>query len=602
MFLWCGRVRVVEKNLIGESKLFPKGAFAYVTGAGTKRQTDEWGVRGIFSGGSFTYGLTDRLNLGGTLAFQNAYFDPVTIVDQDEDDRQFPEQSSHIAFHVAWQPFGEAYLTGDVAWSDGKERYTRKDINDFALQFDFRFKPLDKLLTHLYYFRYGPDFFNGSNRKLRDREGQIVRVEWDLARQWAVRAAGGQVYNNLRGTVDETLITDFQTFSVSTKAIPRTWLEFNYDRLSADWEEKDHEIYTIHLSGRPTSTLLIDGYYAWGDEQLTPSQNSDFFQGLRLPGFSIRGSRITQISVSESLPWGDRFALLYSQSSQTEEASVIYNALFPAWANMRMRNELGYDFEDESYFYVNQTEIPLGRSLSRLGFKARFEEREWQVAVTLTLQELFGFHKARPHHITQKRIVPEQGYIHGRVFLDRNANALPDAGEPGLAGIIVQTDRHGRYTTDRWGYFVFPVHLDNRKVQLSVEAESIPAIFVCTHCRQQAYFKRGESTEVNFGLTPAHVVIGRVLVRNQKGETEPLTGVRVSVVNPDQDETLAESVTGSTGGYYLQNIKPGEFLVKVDVATIPKRYEVQQTTSYIRILPSDQPQEIKIQDFVFVEK
>ena len=609
-----GVLTVIEKSIFGTSNLLEKGRFAYLTGVGTNRETDEWEAYGTFAGARGFYGISDRLTIGITTAFQERFNDPVESL-SDSEDRQYPDSSLHAGAQFGWKPFDNSIFLGDFAWVKGTEgdaengfedeirgQYKDKDrFEDFSFQLNGRFFPGNKIELQGLCFWYGPDFFNGSNRDLRDRQGYVLNTKWSLFSNWSLYAAGGQVWDNVKDDKDETLNIEFQSAKISTGIIPRSKLSVSFDRLVPSWDEDEKNNFFFELRSNPFFGINFTGTYSAGDD-LDLDDNDDFFDGLRLPGISLHKSRNTTARIKKNLPWGGSLGLSYRESENNEEASVIHSWKFRKWLPIEIRTELGHDIYEDTIFFENRTEIPLGRSRkTRAGIHSEYDKREWKVEIYFNITEIFSLIGGRPRYISGSRMNPDNGAICGKVFLDRNANAVLDPGEPGVSDLEVLLNNRRSAETDENGNFLYKLPGDAEQVQLNLHPDSIPAIYSCTHGRQKANLKQGEITRVNFGVTPVNVISGYVLSKGAEDEQKSVGGVRVYVLRMGTDEQIAESITANDGSYYLEDIRPGDYTVQIDPETVPFEYVVQTAKGIIvGIAAGDEPKEIQLQDFVII--
>jgi hypothetical protein len=80
---------------------------------------------------------------------------------------------------------------------------------------------------------------------------------------------------------------------------------------------------------------------------------------------------------------------------------------------------------------------------------------------------------------------------------------------------------------------------------------------------------------------------------------KPVSGVRVYLSNPQSGLLVADSVTGGDGGYYLGDVKPGRYVLRVDPKTLPKQYEVTEQERTVEVKPTrEEFMEIEMADFV----
>ena len=605
-----GVTTVIEKSILGTSALLPKGGFMYFTGAGTDRETDEWQTRGTFAGARGFYGITNHLTAGVTTAYQKDFFEPVTSL-SDIGDRQYPDSSLHLGFQASWKPTDCCLLSGDMAWVSGNEgRYDETDsefkshagFNDRSFKIDGLFFPKTNLDFEVLAFWYGPEFFNGANKDLRDRKGYVLNTEWRASSKIVLFLAGGSVRDNVENQRDETLLVDFQSAQTTVNLIPKTSLTFLYDRFSPDWEKEDKNLLTLEFRTTLLPGITTTGEYSRG-EDLRFDEEDQFLQGLRLPGISLYGSRNTSVSMRKKMRWGGNIGVRYRETDTTEEASVTYTDTIQKWIPIELKIEAGYNMEDKTPLFESRLETPVGRSRkTRGGIHVEYDNEEWKAEVYFTLTELFSFIGGRPQYISGSRISPDNGAICGKVFLDRNADGVMDSDEKGVSYVEVLLNNRRRVETDKDGNFVFPSPGNVPEVHMNVNPESIPAIYSCTHGQQEAILRKGEITLVNFGVAPVNAVTGYVFSENEEKKMEPMIGTRLFVLTIDGSKQIAESVTAGDGSYYLQDIRPGKYVLRFDEKTIPKNIVIKGESPVIDIAPSDDLQEINLPDIIFIHE
>ena len=596
---------VIEKSMLGDSSLLAQGGFAFLTGLGTNRDTDEWDTRGIFSGGRFFYGITNRLTIGATMAYQEDFFEPAILSSSESGDRQYPYSSMHTGAQFTWQLFERSVLVGDFSWVQWDEDPAideQETFEDLAFNFDWHIFPIDKqnIDFQSFYFWYGPDFFDGVHRNLMDRQGYVFNTNIKNFADWRFQAAGGQVWDNVEQNSDETLSVDFETIEISSKIIPLSTFTFSVDRFAPDWNEDAKTLFSYSMRCRPFSGLDVSALYSTGDD-IRFDENDDFLDGLTLPGISRYASKAKSAMIRKSLPWGGSLALNYFESGSKERASVIHMDRFSKWVPLEMRTEVGYDIDIRDYFFENRTEMPLGDSgRSRFGWQARYEDQEWKVEVYLNITEGFSFFDGHCRHITSRRVNPESTIVCGKVFLDRNANALLDEEEMGIEDIEVSLNNQYDIATDENGNFLMSVPGNTKTGIINLHPDNIPAIYKCTHGRQEACFKDREITRINLGLAPVNNIIGYIVSKSPDNERKPVIGTRIFVSSKNSLAPVAESITANDGSYYLENIFPGKYVLHIDNTTVPFESNIKDEYQTIEILPSDDSQEIKLPDIVLI--
>jgi hypothetical protein len=598
-----GVVTHIRKYVQGSNQLIPGGRFAYLGGIGTNRNTNDWNTRGIFSGGRMLYGVGDRFTIGGVLGTQKSYYQPLPLVSSDPSDpdiRQFPKTSYHLGGQLIWQPIPQALLSGDASFSKIIDDPARDVINDMAYKAKGVFYPTTDLELNSQFFYFGPDFFDGMNVRLHDREGYVFNGRWKLFQEWSMAGAYGQVRNNVkRDPVDNTTIAEFQNMEVMTSAIPRTMMTSGYYRLSSNTGESTKMFSYFRLSSTPFWGLNIDGSISGGKSPNLTGQ-PQFFSGLNVPGLALFEQPAKDVSIRKTLNDKNNVGFHYWESGDRKRVTALYSYRGSWEKPLSIRTEVGYDYTNHvrTPYLENRAEYQLDRYRKRtVELLTRLNLEKWEVALYFNFNELFSFPQGSlPTRVTDSLVNPESGGVHGKVFLDYNANGRMDPGEPGVEGVSVVVGNY-HAVTDKNGYFAMPALGLPEKVRVFVDPDSVPAIYFPTHGIQTAYLQEGNLTEVNFGISPGISLTGLVTWRDKRNTETPLPGVRVFIVDADGREFGADSVTGVSGGFYIGNLKPGKYTVKVDPETVPKGYALPDSVRTIEINPAKEPQELTVPPF-----
>jgi len=263
-----------------------------------------------------------------------------------------------------------------------------------------------------------------------------------------------------------------------------------------------------------------------------------------------------------------------------------------------VHTEIGCELMARDLFVENRIEYsPSPRTDSRYGLTSRLEHGDLRIMLTASSAELYGFYRGRPQRISGHHVYPESGAIHGTVFLDSNANGVREPDEPGVSDVRVIGDSQLSAQADRSGYFVLPGSSRVREHRVYLDLDTVPADFSPTHGIQTAYVIPYDLTEVNLGLVPAHSVSGQVVLNGRNGKPEPMQGVRVIITRRGGEKVVADSVTTSDGTYYLGDIRPGRYLVRVDMRTLPETYTLEEPTREVEVLPLKNAQEVRPKRF-----
>ncbi|MBA3016514.1 MAG: hypothetical protein FP815_16430 [Desulfobulbaceae bacterium] len=593
---------IIERTVLGSTSLVPVGGLLYMTGAGTNRKRDEWSSRGLYGGGRLLYGVSENLTAGLALGTQRDFFEPVEFFSSEENERQYPSSSLHSSGQLTWRPFDWSIFSGEVSWAQGRYDEDGGKPSDFAYNTSLQLYPLADLRLSPMYFRLGPEFYDGVHRNLRDRQGYVANGDYRWRSYLRLRAATGQVSDNVDGGGEETLRVDLNRVVMDTSIIPRTSVSIAYDLMEATWEEKK-ELRTLDLQSSLGLGLAFRGIYSTGDD-LSLMNHFDFLDGLRLPGLDVSQSKQTSLSLTKSFGSKGLWSVLYREAGSRERVSLVHSLNTIKGKPFQVRTEIGQDVKDGKLFFENRTEYRLGASgRSWLGFRSRYEDNEWQVEVYLSLQRLFNIDGRTITDVTEQRISPEQGVVGGVVYVDRNANAIREDDEMGVEGVKVLLSSRAATKSNSKGIFVFSAPSNVDEVRVSLDPDTVPATYSVIHGTQKAKVVQGVKTKVDLALCPVHAALGYVRWRSGEdlsGELSPVPGIRITGVDPADGRIVTESVTASDGSYYLQNMLPGQYEIRIDQGTVPADFTGAATVMAFTVAPSDEPQELEIDDVVLI--
>jgi hypothetical protein len=598
----------IERHLVESPMLLPAGRMAYVGAVGTNRDTTRWGAAGGLFAGRVLYGLTNRLTVGGTWAYQQDFYRRFIRGFNTAEYRRYPASSMHAGAQFAWGALDSLVVSGDVAMSTGPGADAavagEASYSGVAAKLKADYYPTSSLRLHSELFRYEPGFFDGENVELHDRQGYGFSGQWQVHPKWTVSSGIGRVANNVSGDLDETLVADFQHMAVTSRAIPRTSATLEVDRMTGSWDDKPKAIYRLKVLATPLQDLDIFADIATGDS-LAPKANPNFFSGIALPGLYPYQSASTYVSATKSLSESNDVGVAYRKSGNLERPSVFHVLRTRGPHTIQIRTELGYDMGSldqdsggSKCYFENRSEYFLDTSgRVRLGLEARLESGEWMASLFLTLNELFCFQRNHLVLASDPKISPDRGGVQGRVFADYNANARMDPDEPGLSNVGVILGSLYNVLTDKDGYFVLTSLTLSKKVRVSLQMDTVPATFSPTHGTQVAYVIPGSLTEVNLGVMPVIAILGTVLAKDANMQTKPLPGIRVFLTAQADNRHTGDSVTASDGSYYLGDVRPGKYVLRVDARTVPKKWVIADRERAIEIVPKREPQEVQLPAF-----
>jgi hypothetical protein len=178
--------------------------------------------------------------------------------------------------------------------------------------------------------------------------------------------------------------------------------------------------------------------------------------------------------------------------------------------------------------------------------------------------------------------------------------------------------------TDKKGYYILPAPSDASEVRVYLDGSTVPAMYTVTHGTQLAKVYRDSLTEVNLSLAPLISIVGHVVavdpnsahaqapdpnapdfaamildIADPNQTKKPVRSVRVSLSDPKSGRLVADSVTGDDGSYYLGDVQPGRYVLRVDTNTLPKSHELAEQERIIEVKATrEEFMEIKLPDVV----
>jgi hypothetical protein len=209
--------------------------------------------------------------------------------------------------------------------------------------------------------------------------------------------------------------------------------------------------------------------------------------------------------------------------------------------------------------------------------------------------------------------------------VDYNGNHQLDPNEPGVPKVKVALDQAGSAVlTDKNGYYLLSAPANHSEVRVDLDMSTVPAVYNVSHGTQLAKVYKDSLTEVNLCLVPLISLAGRVMAVDPNGARilpfgpnlpefmplildlmdpndirKPLSGVRVCLSNTQSGLLFADSVTGTDGTYYLGNIQPGRYVLRIEQNTLAKQYELAEPHRIIEVKSArEELLEIQEPDFV----
>lgn len=558
----------IRREVLGTEKLLKGGQWALLGGMGRQRLwlLDGYRTQGFFAGGRFLYGLTNRMTVGLTGALQQDINHGLSFLGfSDRVSQSIPEQSYHSGAELAFRLNDHVVASGAIVSS-----LTRGDsAMHFGGQFGAEIQ-LGPLRLEPRVFRIDPGFYDGVNPLLQDREGYSFKSYLTIARKWRLQLTSGQIRDNVRQQAANTNRINFQQAKFSfSELLPRSNLDFTAEHRRI-FDQADLMTYDIETRTSLPLNLNLSTRFRLGGERpfLT---NSDLFAVPSLSYLPFYENRGVLLNLNWDPPSPSNFYLNHWQSTGFERTLLTYSYNSPVNQRWQALAEIGRDWVREYHFGQARLEYSLdGWGENRVGLLSRYDGF-WSLEFTFQLKNLFGLYPGGINRLTNVRLEPGQGGVWGQTFLDLNANGVPDSGEPGLSGIdvVVNGQWLTRTKSNKNGFFLATANAPEDSLRISLNAKLLPAIYTVTQGTQLALLESGAFTRVFLGVASLGSISGKVYERTPEGELRGVSGIRVILVRADSLQQAGDSITAQDGGYYIGEVRPGEYLLTIDARYLP---------------------------------
>lgn len=341
--------------------------------------------------------------------------------------------------------------------------------------------------------------------------------------------------------------------------------------------------YYFPMAGSASGDVGVEGRRLRSD----PSASGTDFDGLsafgRFYGFRLlSGSVFATASVERRFPVGPGDASWAWDASAGVTQSV---------ARMDWRVQVAYDSAPLSILLPDQANDRFsvsadvtrrfpGGLVANLGGTYQLTARapsgatrpdDWQVRVGLSKSFAWGHTpKARAGY---EGVAPPRGAILGRVYLDENEDGAFGPGDKELEGIGVRLGGLELQTSDRRGEFAF-TEVPDGTYRLSVILRTLSASFDATPPALDVVVAGGAVLRRDFRIVRVGLVRGKVLERVTKGGTTTLVPYDGALIRLKTGATTLVEVADEDGRYAFDSVPPGEFVVTVDLDSLPERARV----------------------------
>ncbi len=426
---------------------------------------------------------------------------------------------------------------------------------------------------------------------------------------------------------------NYESVGVTTSVLPRTALTVREHHLGVSTEESDRFLTELGFRTTPAPRWSLFGQIFVGKE-LTVEEDDRFLTLLRLR-YAPRHLRPAQYwALRRDLDRSNALSLIYDDTQFERSLSLVHDLNLDLHTrSLRVRSEFIRELREEPDGHDYGFREGIDYLLDRMGYNsfgatAEYRHGAYSVLVYLNIMNLYARHDGHFVNVNDSRVRTSYGAIQGKVFLDYNGNHLPDPNEPGVPNVKVCLGETTTAVTDKNGYYILPVPPATSEVRVHLDVGTVPATYTVTHGSQLAKVCRDSLTEVNFSLAPLISIGGRVVavdpnavdaptadpnaaelqaallkVADPNSVKKPVSGTRVYLSDPQSNRLVTDSVTGDDGTYYLEDVKPGQYVLHVDAKTVTKRYKLLESQRSITVQPTREDYvEIKLPDLVVALK
>jgi hypothetical protein len=177
--------------------------------------------------------------------------------------------------------------------------------------------------------------------------------------------------------------------------------------------------------------------------------------------------------------------------------------------------------------------------------------------------------------------------IEGRVFRDNNVNGAFNFGEQGLVGLRVRLDDGEVAETDEQGRYKFAAVSQGEHTVTFALTQFAEPVRMTTKNQATVDLIRQRIGVVDFGVVDFARVTGSVFNDLRFEGTRPvdakgLAGVHLMLDDGKRRRTI---VAQDTGDFEVDDVAPGDYMVSVDVSTLPANYTLPQETFTLHVTP-----------------
>lgn len=584
------------ENVVGSDALLPKGLAAYALALGTKRYVSNYSAQthGMLAGGGFYYGLTRNATIGISLATQNDFAPNFAT----SNEPRLPARS-YLAQSLAYRVFGNVLFREEEGVNYVPETGDTSLATNLSL--NYVTKPI---VLSTYYFNYGQNYSNGvtdiSNRRgfavfAAPRIGSI-----NLGATWAH-------IEQARGDRKEDYLVSQATVPFG-RARTQTFarldaLKRKNDPLSIS-RRNNLAMYSFGLQTGPWMNTRFAADYGVGD-RINPVSTNDLRYGVNVPLIGSTPTYGTVLRADHAIGDYSGVSLIYRNYHQrTESAEIDISRTPRRGGDLNMALRYRRNLSNRSDLAQVNLEYPFDqRKNFVIGLNVNYSSFVGSPSYNmyLSMRDLFFYDRGMVGVVSQgRRINPQMGGLKGRVYLDANANGHYDAGEPGVPGVPVIVDGRTHYISGPSGYFFVGRSINEDEAVVELDEDKLPAIYTPTQGRQRARWEKYVFTRAYLGVAVLGSVTGQVAQWQDGTRGRPIPGVIVKAVRIKDGTVAKQSITDSSGIYYLGELKPGKYRLELQGDSVPPALHVQGKPPKVSLPVSVKPTDLSNVDIRLV--
>lgn len=179
----------------------------------------------------------------------------------------------------------------------------------------------------------------------------------------------------------------------------------------------------------------------------------------------------------------------------------------------------------------------------------------------------------------------DKGKVEGRVYFDLNGNGKDDSDEPGVGGVTIKINEKRTVKTDIYGRYSFSEHEGNYKLEM-LSPELGVKLRATGTTQAQVVLVSGMTQKVSFGFSDYGFISGQIfndLGMSGKTSSVNLPGIKgiklkLKSNNSGMQNFSTETLTAVNGVYEFRNLRPGEYTLELDTATLPPNFKTPSQT------------------------